>query len=93
MDNKPFIVAIGVIMAVGIVFILAAGPAGQVRPAPGNVWTLTYSMPVSNRMVIRASSPGSRVGPPPGGEWRLTFSIPASNCPAAFNTENTPQSR
>ncbi len=93
MNHKPFIVAICGIIAVGIILILASGSGEWVSPPPGNLWTLTYSIPVSNNMVKLASSPGGRVSPPPGGLWTLTFSIPASNRTAAFQTKITPQTK
>lgn len=93
MNDKHFIVAIGVIIAAGIVLILASGPGERVSPPPGDSWTLTYSVPASNNMVKLALLPGGRVGPPPGDTWTLTFSIPASNRPAAFQTKITPQTR
>lgn len=93
MNHKPFIVAIGGIIAVAIILILASGPGERVEPPPGNIWTLTCSIPVSNNTVKLASGPGGRISPPPGGVWTLTFSIPASNCPAAFQAKITPQTR
>ena len=93
MNDKHFIVAICAIIAVGIVLILASGPGERVSPMAGSSWTLTYSLPASNRTGILASSSGGRVSPPPGGLWTLTFSIPASNRPAAFQTKMTPQTK
>jgi hypothetical protein len=49
MNDKHFIVAIGVIIAAGIVLILASDPGGRVSPPPGDSWTLTFSIPASNR--------------------------------------------
>ena len=93
MSSRPFILAICVIIAVGGVLILASGPGKRVSPMPGDLWTLTHSMPVSNSTISLASSLSGRLGPQPGDSWALTFSMPASNRPAAFQMKVTPQTR
>ena len=49
MNDKHFIVAICAIITVGIVLILASSSGGRVSPPPGGLWTLTFSIPASNR--------------------------------------------
>jgi hypothetical protein len=93
MNHKPFIVAICLIIAVGIVLIMASGSGGRVSPAPGSSWTLTYSIPASNRTVAMTSGSGALVAPTPRDSWMLTFSIPASNRTAAFPSKSTPQTK
>jgi len=48
MNNKPYIVAIGVIITVATVLVMASGPGKRASPKPGNSWTLTFSIPASN---------------------------------------------
>jgi hypothetical protein len=62
MNHKPFIVAIGSIIAVGIILIVASGPDALVSVPPGDTWTLTFSMPASNRPAAFQTpiTPGTR---------------------------------
>ena len=48
MNDQPYIVAIGAIIAVTIVLLMTSGSNKRVCPPPENAWTLTFSIPASN---------------------------------------------
>jgi len=57
MNHKPFLAAIGAIIALAAVWIVAAGPKPPARPERRGSWTLTFSLSASNRTV---ASPAKR---------------------------------